>query len=118
MADLIAQFDLRPFPKERPRATRGGMMYTPLKTRECEKRVLSLFKENFPDHDPIAEPISVDVEVATDKITIAVSTEEHKPKGMRGDLDNYIKAILDALNGAAWVDDRQIVALTARKVGP
>lgn len=118
MANLIAQFDLKPFPKERPRATRSGVMYTPQKTRDYEKRVLDLFKEDFPDHDPIAEPISVDVEVATDKITVSVSVEEHKPKGMRGDLDNYVKAILDSLNGAAWVDDRQIVALTARKVGP
>ena len=29
----------------------------------------------------------------------------------RGDLDNTAKALLDALNGIAWVDDSQIVEL-------
>lgn len=118
MADLVAQFELKPFPKERPRATRGGVMYTPQKTREYEAKVLAMFTEQFPDHDPIEEPISVSVDVAVDSVLVSVYKQEHKPKGMRGDLDNYVKAILDSLNGAAWVDDRQIVALTARKVGP
>ncbi len=31
-----------------------------------------------------------------------------RPKGVRGDLDNYIKAILDAGNGMLYGDDRQV----------
>lgn len=118
MAELVARFDIKPFPKERPRATRAGVMYTPSKTRDYEKQILGMFEEQFPDHEPIDEPICVKVDLATDSIVVSVYKRDHKPKGMRGDLDNYVKAILDALNGAAWVDDRQIVALTARKVGP
>jgi Holliday junction resolvase RusA-like endonuclease len=118
MAELVAQFNLKPFPKERPRATRAGVMYTPRKTRDYEKQILELFKEQFPDHEPIVDPICVKVDVATESVIVSVYKRDHKPKGMRGDLDNYVKAILDALNGAAWEDDRQIVALTARKVGP
>lgn len=30
-------------------------------------------------------------------------------KGKRGDCDNLQKSLLDALNGIAWIDDRQIV---------
>lgn len=30
-----------------------------------------------------------------------------------GDLDNYVKAISDGLNGIAWQDDRQVVKLFA-----
>lgn len=32
------------------------------------------------------------------------------------DLDNYCKAVMDALNGVAWVDDGQVVKLTASKL--
>ena len=36
---------------------------------------------------------------------------ENKP-----DLDNVEKAVLDALNGVAWDDDKSVVVLIARKV--
>lgn len=32
-----------------------------------------------------------------------------------GDVDNYAKMVLDAFNGCMYVDDRQIVSLTAQK---
>lgn len=34
---------------------------------------------------------------------------------LRGDLDNYVKTVLDALNGVAWPDDSQVVKITAIK---
>lgn len=34
----------------------------------------------------------------------------------RPDLDNLVKAVLDALRGIAWGDDTQVVSLHARKV--
>ena len=36
------------------------------------------------------------------------------PQG-RPDVDNYAKAALDALNGVCFLDDAQVVVLTARK---
>ena len=35
--------------------------------------------------------------------------------GGRGDLDNVIKAVNDALNGVLYEDDRQIVSISARQ---
>ncbi len=36
-----------------------------------------------------------------------------RPKGLRGDLDNYVKAVLDSVQGIVIVDDRLIVAIWA-----
>jgi Holliday junction resolvase RusA-like endonuclease len=34
---------------------------------------------------------------------------------LRGDVDNYVKSLLDGLNGVAYDDDKQIVNLKAFK---
>ena len=34
---------------------------------------------------------------------------------LRGDIDNYAKAVLDALTTIAYADDKQIVSLKLRK---
>ena len=36
-----------------------------------------------------------------------------RPKGLRGDLDNYVKAVLDSVQGIVIEDDRLIVAIVA-----
>lgn len=33
-----------------------------------------------------------------------------------GDIDNYLKAVMDALIGICYVDDRQVVNLSGRKI--
>ena len=119
MSDFHIEFDIKPFPKERPRATKNGRVFTPNKTINYEKQLRNLFLEQVDENfEPFDGPISVKIDIAVDKVSISVTAVDHKPKGMRGDLDNYIKAALDALNGFAWEDDRQIVHLDARKVGP
>ena len=55
------------------------------------------------------------------KGAIKMSADIYKPKPKDvtsrnwGDLDNHVKAIMDALTGIAYDDDRQITAITARK---
>jgi Holliday junction resolvase RusA-like endonuclease len=34
---------------------------------------------------------------------------------LRGDVDNYVKSLLDGLNGVAYDDDKQVVNLHAYK---
>lgn len=49
---------------------------------------------------PFTEPI---------KITVNTFTK-YKPESLKsGDVDNHLKAVMDALNGICFVDDRQIV---------
>lgn len=52
-------------------------------------------------------------------IKMTVDIYKPKPKDVTsrnwGDLDNHVKAIMDALIGIAYDDDRQVVEITARK---
>ena len=43
---------------------------------------------------------------------VAVFVDVYRPR-KRGDLDNLLKAVLDALNGVAYVDDDQVQQLHA-----
>lgn len=53
------------------------------------------------------------------KIKLAVDFYRLKPRDVAsrnwGDLDNHIKAVLDALNGIAFVDDSQVTRVVAAK---
>ena len=55
------------------------------------------------------------------KGAIKMTADIYKPKPKDvtsrnwGDLDNHVKAIMDALTGIAYDDDRQVVEVTARK---
>ena len=67
---------------------------------------------------PAEGPIRVDIVMSDTSVDVCVSPclMAESPKLRRGDIDNYVKLICDALNGVAWKDDRQIVTLTARKL--
>jgi Holliday junction resolvase RusA-like endonuclease len=63
-------------------------------------------------------PIAVSIVMTDTSVDVCISPcpAPGSPKLRRGDIDNYTKLILDALNGVAWVDDRQIAAITVRKL--
>ena len=48
--------------------------------------------------------------------TVAVRLEFHTLPGCRIDLDNGVKVLLDALQGYAYADDKQVVKLEAELV--
>lgn len=60
--------------------------------------------------------IAVHIVVDTQGTAIIVERVDLDTKSkLRGDIDNYIKTILDALNGVAWRDDSQVVKVTGIK---
>jgi Holliday junction resolvase RusA-like endonuclease len=79
------------------------------KTEAEQRRVLECWKEQTrQEKAPEGIPVSLFVQVF--KRTRKTDACDVKP-----DLDNIVKAIMDALNGYAFEDDKQVVSITARK---
>jgi Holliday junction resolvase RusA-like endonuclease len=106
-------FNIKPRSKQRPRSTRSGHTYTPKETREYEKKI----SEAYSGVAFVDGPLEVELVFDNDKTTIVIKELKpaKNPSKLRGDIDNYAKAILDALNNVAYTDDKQIVSLKLRK---
>ena len=124
MTKLYEQtFNIVPVAQGRPRISRVGdgvRAIDPAKSREYKASIgliAALYcKEKLPD-------VPLDVEM-TFVLPIPKSWSKKKRQeaiekkiapASRPDLDNYIKAVLDALNGIVWEDDSAIVGIAARK---
>lgn len=100
-------------PKARARTSFTGPKahsYTPDKTAEWEEAVQWLAAPHRP-----ASPLQGALSVALAFYLPRPQRGKRQYPSVRPDIDNYAKAILDALNGTMWVDDGQIVQLTASK---
>jgi len=102
----------RPQPKERSRTAKNGHHYTPNRTVNFELTVKCEFRAQHPFHEILTGPVgmSVDIQFAKPK-TVAKGYWHTNP----GDATNIVKAIEDALNKVAWVDDRQVADLRSIK---
>lgn len=102
----------RPKSKERPRMnTLTGVAYTPSSTREATKQFAAQY-----DGPKFEGPVRVHLEFYKDRTEVVITeVERETPSKLRGDIDNYMKLVLDALNGKAWDDDRQVVEVEAFK---
>ena len=99
---------LNPVPASRPRVTRYGTYYGKKYTAWMKAAAESLgeIKEVFPK----GQHLKVEVQIAVEKPRTSKLTTP------RGDIDNYLKAILDALTKTGiWNDDDQITILEATK---
>lgn len=100
---MIVRFTVpgAPVPKARARVV-NGHAFTPARTRAYEKHV----------QDCAREALSR-VAWKLDAPAYALRVVVHRA-AKRGDLDNFIKACSDALNGLAWVDDARVTELSGR----
>lgn len=105
--------------KQRPRLGRRRKAYTPPKTLEFETAIREYWdahgQGNWGD-----VPLSVSVEIERDGFWVLIEPLEafHRPVGVLGDVDNYVKSILDGLQGAAYDNDKQIEQFTVALSGP
>lgn len=99
--------------KGRPRVARGGHVYTPERTRKFEQLIESNARL-VAYNDPADYPVKLQMHIVA---LPPASWPEWKRQAAldnriypsRGDVDNKIKAITDALNGVAYIDDKLIV---------
>ena len=123
-AQYITKVPGKPMGKQRPKAsTRGGFarMYTPEATISYENLVVTEFERQ----NPGAEPIEGMVEGRVISFYPIPSSKSKKVKQqmldgiirptVKPDLDNIEKIIYDALNGIAFVDDKNIVQMKSEK---
>lgn len=102
--------------KGRPRFSRNRA-YTPRETVEYEKRIAQSY-----DGDMHTSPVFVDIRAFfaiprsyTKKQKTAIENGDLMPT-KKPDADNIAKVVLDALNGVAYEDDRQVVDLAVVKM--
>lgn len=101
----------RPIAKERPRMTRYGKAYTPERTLQRESDIRGAYDGPFFEGN-----ISISILFDTKHTLVTIRHDDNtEPSRLRGDLDNYVKAVLDALNGVAFEDDRQVHHIESRK---
>ncbi len=97
------------------RARRGLMRtHTPAATRAYETALSAAARAAMSGAAPFGGPVRVEAvfTLTGDGLEWPVSTGD-------GDLDNMEKALLDALNGVVWTDDRLVVEKASRKrTGP
>ena len=121
-----------PVSAPRPRAYRGAAgragVYMPQRYTQWKRSAALILRARWGHHEPIQTAVAVAVEVVIPRPQRRPSSglgrmywhpEEDYPApvgGGWGDLDNYIKSALDALQDARIIrDDAQVVELTATK---
>lgn len=101
---------VKPVPKGRPRMTRRGRVFTPQTTLDAEAIIAEAW--DGPRYEGLVELECVFTPEGTQVIVRPV---DGTPSKLRGDIDNYVKLLMDGLNGVAWLDDKQVTVIRAEK---
>jgi Holliday junction resolvase RusA-like endonuclease len=102
-----------PFAKGRPRFGKG-FTYTPAKTRAQEKALKLLLMRAFAGRQIMTGALAASITFSIKRPRSVSKTRRPWPS-VRPDLDNYVKAVMDAANGILWEDDSQVCCLNVEK---
>lgn len=107
--------------KDRPRFTGNGRTYTTKATRDALEAIRSAYMEKAERDGRWSPPVDADAPYAL-TVDIYRALPKSRPKRVlsepdtfKPDADNVAKLVMDALNGAAYRDDSQVVSLCVRK---
>lgn len=114
-----------PIPQARPRFTRNGHTYEPERSRNYKQLARLWLTQRLKKETawkPLETALCVDI---TFWLSIPISWSKKRrmdaingvtrPTARNGDIDNLIKAVLDAGNGLLWADDTFITDIVAHK---
>ena len=104
-----------PIPKGRPRFY-GGHAVTPEKTRKYEKLIRDSWEHGIVDGKYLVIAMIFTMPIPQSYSNKKKKELEGKPHTKKPDLDNLVKAVLDALNGVAFEDDSRICSISAVKL--
>lgn len=115
----------RPTPVARLRGdgTPFVMMVTQDETRAAKKALLRAFRAKYPDHRPWTGPVMLRfTAVFETPATFSKALKEAAARGAlycvkKPDTDNIAKLIKDALNGAVYCDDQQVMGGGVKRYG-
>lgn len=120
---LFLTFNIEPTAQLRPRASaRGGRVrvYDPPKVHQFKNLLHDLASAQY-KRPPLMGALEVDlifyrpVQRSLSKTESARRLSNESKPIVKPDVDNYVKATLDALTGVLWHDDSQIVKLVSEK---
>lgn len=105
---------MRPIVKGRPRLGRRGKVYTPERTLIAEATIAAEYEKlRGPYYDG---PVSIEAVFNPKGIDVTISPlESEHISSLRGDTDNYLKLLCDALNGVAYADDKSVMIVRGEK---
>ena len=114
----------KPQGKGRPRFTKAGHAYTPQKTVDYETLIAAEYCRLQKPMTNFEKMANVEIEIQAWFPIPKSDSKKEKARKLSGqilprtkpDLDNITKAVLDALNGVAYYDDKQVVKVTASKI--
>lgn len=107
-----------PVGKQRAHVCKTGRAFTPAKTVNYEALVKQTFAAKYPDFVPMPGPVRMILSIY---LMESKETQRKLKKGnvvyptIKPDISNILKSIEDALNGLAYVDDKQIISVYAEK---
>lgn len=105
MERIRIRIDGEPIPAARPRFS-GRHCYQPKRNVEYREVVQQAARSAMDGRKPLSGEVSAVIKLYRRFKTTA---------RIFGDLDNHLKALLDALNGTAFEDDRQVVRCLVEK---
>ncbi len=106
-----------PYPLKRPRRAKNGGMFDPKENVEAKRQIA--WQARTVIGTPIKGPVRVMINFffARPKSHYGKFLKASAPRHhvQKPDVDNLVKAVFDGFNGVAWVDDTQVVEITAYK---
>ena len=108
--------------KGRPRINiNTGITYTPTPTKDYETLIQQYFLLKYPRYRPIENRVKVEVVAylgipkSTPKKNVENMLNNTNSPTKKPDIDNIVKAVLDALNKFAYYDDNLVCKLEVEK---